>query len=140
MSQLVGRLQKLYDKRNRCGAAVRNPRPYCGFIHLPRPLPTRCLSDFELEALRLRHDMSRIPVECHGNLSVKNGRRQMFLCTFFPVQKSWGYGTSLYKNGYESGLLSITDPLNSKIENKRKKTASPKANGFSYILNQVEPD
>jgi len=30
--------------------------------------------------------------------------------------------------------------LNSKSKNKRKKTASPKANGFSYILNQVEPD
>ena len=49
----------------------------------------------------------------------------MFLCTFFPVQKSWGYGTSLYKKGYESGLLSITDPLNSKIEKQTQKNRQP---------------
>lgn len=37
------------------------------------------MSDFERGARPYRHNLSRITGECHGNLSVKNGRRQMFL-------------------------------------------------------------
>ncbi|NUU74739.1 hypothetical protein [Paenibacillus xylanilyticus] len=50
------------------------------------------MSDFEPVLFWQKHELGGITAEWHGNVSVKNGRRQMFLFPLNPARKKRNVG------------------------------------------------